>query len=193
MLMTAVVQPEAFDQVHFSTPGYRDQAEMLLRGLASNGLLLCDPNCRLLREINERVESLSTKVGQQLQIRLAELQKSGRRRVLITNRAVCTCPTSLTMLEACWAVHSSTKADALVIDPVSHTQLQTGGSPPTDVVPHGSYISSDFEQRRHVWLDQLPPIDQMPVGEFEGHIVRITRFSKRLRFYDKQIGKRVSN
>jgi hypothetical protein len=29
----------------------------------------------------------------------------------------------------------------------------------------------------------------MQTGEFDDHILRITRFSKRLRFYDKQIGK----
>lgn len=62
--MTTVIQPEAFDQTHFTTPGYRDHAEMLLRGLESNGLLLIDPNSRLLREINDRVEKLITKDGQ---------------------------------------------------------------------------------------------------------------------------------
>jgi len=189
MLMMAVIQPEAFDQAHFSTPGYRDQAEMLLRGLASNGLLLCDPSCRLLREINERVERLSTKEGQQLQIRLADLQKSDRRRVLIADRTVCSCPSSLTLLEACQAVHSAVKSDTLILDLASHTQLQSGGALPKDVMALGSYISSEFERRRHYCLDQVPPIDKMPLGEFDDHIVRLTRFSKRLRFYDKQIGK----
>ena len=54
MLMTAVVHPEAFDQAHFATPGYRDQAEMLLRGLECNGLLLLDPDSRLLNELSIR-------------------------------------------------------------------------------------------------------------------------------------------
>ena len=189
MLMTVVIQPEAFDQLHFAAPGYRDQAEMLLRGLASNGLILCDPNCRLLRGINEQVERLGTKVGQQIQIRLAELQKSDRRRVVIADRTACSCPTSLSMLDACRAVHSSLKTDTLIVDSVSLVQLQSGGVTPTGITPLNAYISSDFEQKRHYCLDQVPPIDQMAAGEFDDHLIRITRFSKRLRFYDKQIGK----
>jgi hypothetical protein len=189
MLMTAVIHPEAFDQMHFSTPGYRDQAEMLLRGLASNGLLLCDPSCRLLREINERVERLSTKDGQQLQIRLAELQKSDRRRVLMADRTVCSCPTSLPLLDACRAVHSAVKSDTLILDSASYSHLKTAGASPNEFTALDSYISSDFEKRRHYCLDQVPPIDKMASGEFDDHVVRLTRFSKRLRFYDKQIGK----
>lgn len=189
MLMTAVIQPEAFDQTHFSNPGYRDQVEMLFRGLASNGLILCDPNCRLLREINERVERLSAKMGQQLQIRLAELQKSDRRRVVIADRTVCSCPTSLNILNACLAVQASVRADTLVVDPATLAQLQSGGVTPSGITPLGAYISSSFEQKRHHYLDQSPPIDQMAAGEFDDHLVRITKFSKRLRFYDKQIGK----
>jgi hypothetical protein len=189
MLMTAVVQPEAFDRAHFATSGYRDQAEMLLRGLESNGLLLLDPNCRLLKEINDRVERLSTKEGQQLQIRLAELQKNDRRRVLMADRAGCSCPLSLPLLEACKAVHSAAKTDTLVVDSTSHVAMQVGGTTPKDVTPLGSYISSEFERKRHYCLDKLPPIDKMAPGEFDDHLIRVTRFAKRLRFYDKQIGK----
>jgi hypothetical protein len=162
---------------------------MLLRGLASNGLILCDPDRRLLREINERVNRLSTKVGQQIQIRLAELQKSDRRRVVIADRTTCSCPLSLGLLDACRAVHSSLKSDTFIVDSASLVQLQSGGVTPTDITPLNAYISSNFEQKRHYCLDQVPPIDQMAAGEFDDHLIRITRFSKRLRFYDKQIGK----
>jgi hypothetical protein len=189
MLMTAVIQPEAFDKTHFTNPGYRDQAEMMLRGLESNGLLILDPNCRLLKEINDRMDLLSTKDGQQLQIRLAELQKNERRRVLMAERTVCSCPLSLPLLEAAKAVHSAARTDTLIVDSASHASLQANGSAPKDMTPLSSYISSDFERKRHYCLDQIPPIDKMAPGEFDGHMIRLTRFAKRLRFYDKQIGK----
>jgi hypothetical protein len=189
MLMTAVIQPEAFDQTHFTTPGYRDQAEMLLRGLESNGLLILDANCVLLRAINDRIELLSTKDGQQLQIRWAELQKNERRRVLLADRSVCACPTSLPLLEAAKAVHAYTRTDTLIVDAVSHSQLQANGYPISSVTPLSAYISSEFERQRHYYLDKIPSIDKMAPGEFDSHIVRLTRFAKRLRFYDKQIGK----
>jgi hypothetical protein len=188
MLMTAVIQPDAFDQSNFLIPGYRDQVEMLLRGLASNGLVLCDPNCKLLRELNKRVESLGTKVGQQIQIRLAELQKSSRRRVIIADRSACSCPTSLGMLDSCCTVHSSLKTDTLIVDSATLLHLQTKANAPKDMTPLSAYISSDFERKRHYCLDEVPPIDQMAPGEFDEHLIRITRFSKRLVFYDKQIG-----
>jgi hypothetical protein len=67
--------------------------------------------------------------------------------------------------------------------------MQVGGATPKDVTPLGGYISSDFERKRHYCLDKLPPIDKMGPGEFDDLMIRVTRFSKRLRFYDKQIGK----
>jgi hypothetical protein len=188
MLMTAVIHPEAFDHAHFATPGYRDQAEMLLRGLESNGLLLIDPDSRLLKELNTRVEGLGTKRGQQLQIRLAELQKKGRKRVVVPDPSRCNCPTGLPLLDAAQVVQQSCCCDTLIVDSPSHTQLQAKGCISTLLTPLGSYFSSQFESRRHYCLDQVPAIDKMPAGEFEDHMVRCTRFSQRLRFYDKQIG-----
>jgi hypothetical protein len=189
MLMTAVIQPEAFDRTHFTTPGYRDQAEMLLRGMESNGLLILDPNCRLLKEINDRVDLLSTKDGQQLQIRLAELQKNERRRVLTAERSKCPCATTLSLLETARTVHATLNTDTLIVDAGSYSQIQSAGQSTTNVTALGSYISSDFERKRHNCLDLIPPIDKMAPGEFDDHMIRVTRFAKRLRFYDKQIGK----
>jgi hypothetical protein len=189
MLMTAVIQPEAFDRAHFTTPGYRDQAEMLLRGMESNGLLILDPNCRLLKEINDRVALLSTKDGQQLQIRLAEIQKNERRRVLAAEGTKCSCPTSISLLETAKAVHASSHTDTIIADAGSCSQLRSSGHPANGVTPLEAYISSDFERHRHYCLDQIPPIDKMAPGEFDNQMIRVIRFAKRLRFYDKQIGK----
>jgi hypothetical protein len=189
MLMTAVIHPEAFDQTHFSTPGYRDQAEMLLRGMESNGLIILDPNCRLLKEINDRVDLLSTRDGQQLQIRLAELQKNERRRVLVAERTKCSCPTSLSLLETSKTVHDSTETDTIIADAGSFAKLLSAGHPANDATPLGAYISSEFERKRHYCLDQIPPIDKMAVGEFDNQMIGVSRFAKRIRFYDKQIGK----
>src|SRR5262245_42647484 len=127
MLMTAVIHPEAFDHAHFATPGYRDQAEMLLRGLESNGLLLIDPDSRLLKELNTRVEGLGTKQGQQIQIRLAELQKKGRKRVVVPDKSRCNCPSALALLDAAQAVQQSCCCDTLIVDTASHSQLQSNG------------------------------------------------------------------
>ena len=164
MLMTAVIQPEAFDRTHFATPGYRDQAEMMLRGLESNGLLILDPNCRLLKEINDRIELLSTKDGQQLQIRLEELQKNQRNRVFVAERTVCACPTSLPLLDTAKTVHEATRTDAPIVDAVSHSQLQANGYPLKSVTPLSEYISSEFESQRRISYLHM----DKPKGGFSG-------------------------
>lgn len=189
MLMTAVIQPDVFDQSHFTTPGYRDQAETLLRGLISNALILSDPNCRLLRELIDRAQLLRPKEGQQIRIRLEELQKNRRSRVVIAERTRCSCPTSLSTLETCCSVHSCLEADTLILDAASRTKLLATGAEPNRLTLLSEYISSNFEQQRRDCLEEMPPIDQMAPGEFEQHLIRLVRFSRRLRLFDKQIGK----
>jgi hypothetical protein len=188
MMMTAVIHPEAFDQVHFASPGYRDQAEMLLRGVESNGVLLVDPDSRLLKELTTRIQGLNTKQGQQLQIRLAELQKNHRKRVVILDRSKCKCKPGMKLRVASRTVLEACSCDTLIVDDASHSQLKLDGVPVASLTLLAAYISSQFENRRHYCLDQVPPIDKMPSGEFADHMIRCTRFSQRLRFYDKQIG-----
>jgi hypothetical protein len=189
MLMTSVIQPEVFDRTHFSTSGYRDQVEMFLRGIQSNGLLIVDPNSRLLKEINDRLELLSTKDGQQLQIRLAELQKKERRRILAAEKTTCSCPTSLSLLEAAKTVQAASNTDTIIADAESCEQLLSAGHAAKSVTRLGAYLSSDFERKRLYCLEEIPPIDKMAVGEFDTQMISVTRFAKRVRFYDKQIGK----
>jgi hypothetical protein len=186
MLMSIVVQPEAFASGHFEARSYRDQAEMLLRGMQSNGVLLVDSDKALLRALKEQIEALGTKCGQQIKVRFEELQKSGRSRVVVTR---CRLNTSMPSFEASRMVYESVNADALVVDAVAGQQLRVGGGPdPEGLTPMGSYTSSVCETTRHAFLEELPSLDKMGVEVFSDHIVRLTRFSKRLRFYDKQIG-----
>jgi hypothetical protein len=180
--------PDAFDQSHFALPGYRDQAEMLLRGLECNGLLLVDPDKRLLSELSLRVEGLSMKHGQQIRIRIEEIQKKNRKRVIVTERTKCNVPLGMPLLDAARCVQQTCAADTLIVDGTSQSDLQTKGCPAAQLTPLASYISSAFEQRRHYCHDQLPPIDKMPQDEFDDHMLRCTRFAQSLRFYDKQIG-----
>ena len=186
MLMSAVVQPEALASEHFDLPGYRDQVEMLLRGMQSNGVLLVDCERRLLEALRHRVESLGTKCGQQIKIRFEELSKSGRSRVVATQ---CRCDTSMSLLDAAKLVHELASSDALVVAPDAAQSLQAGlGTYVAGLTPMSSYISSAFETSRHAYLEELPPLDLMGIEAFEGQIIRLTRFAKKLRFYDKQIG-----
>jgi hypothetical protein len=149
---------------------------------------LIDPDARLLTELNTRVEGLSTKHGQQLRIRLAELQKKHRRRVVVADHNKCKCKAGANLLDAARAVLQACRCDTLIVDDSSNSKLRLGGCPASSLTLLASYISSKYENRRHYCLDQVPPIDKMPIGEFDDHMIRCTRFSQLIRFYDKQIG-----
>jgi hypothetical protein len=188
MLMTTIIHPEAFDRNHFAVPGYRDQAEMLFRGIESNGVILVDPNGRLLDELSFRIEGLGSKEGQQLQIRLAELQKQRRARIIKVNSSVCQIPPMAALLDISRRVRDSCNADTLVVDGASKELLMQLGVPEKHLTLLAEYIRSDHEDIRRRFMENLPPVDQMSAGEFESHIVRCTRFARLIRFYDKQIG-----
>jgi hypothetical protein len=86
-------------------------------------------------------------------------------------------------------VHEAGFSDALVVDPDTAVRLQTGvGAHVEGLLPITSYISSSFETTRHAYLEQQPPLDKMGREAFESQLIRLTRFAKRLRFYDKQLG-----
>lgn len=186
MLMSAVVQPEALASKHFETPGYRDQVEMLLRGMQSNGVLIVDSDKGLLNALSTRIEALGTKCGQQIKIRFEELRKPGRSRVVV---ARCRCNAAMPLLEAAKLVHESASSDALFVAPDAAQRVQAGiGTYVGGLTPMASYISSAFETSRHAYLEEQPPLDRMGGEAFAEQIIRLTRFAKRLRFYDKQIG-----
>jgi hypothetical protein len=186
MLMSAVVHPEAFASTHFDAQGYRDHVEMFLRGMQSNGVLLVDSDKRLLNALSDQIDALGTKCGQQIRIRFEELRKPGRSRVVVTR---CRCNATLNTLEAARAVHDATRSDGLIVSPDTTRLLQSGiGSDSDELTSMAAYISSAFETSRHMHLEHQPLLDQMGSDAFAAQIIRLTRFSKRLRFYDKQIG-----
>lgn len=175
MLMSAVVQPEALASIHFETPGYRDQVEMLLRGMQSNGVLLVDSDKALLAALRDRAEMLGTKAGLHIRIRLEELQKPGASRVVVTR---CRCNSAMPPYEAAKMVHQSGYSDALVVDPDTALRLQTEvGAHVEGILPVTSYISSSFESTRHAYLEDQPPPGQdgqgrIPEPDYSANAIR---------------------
>src|SRR5579864_30107 len=157
MLMTTIIHPEAFDRSHFAIPGYRDQAEMLFRGIESNGVLLVDPNGRLVDELSLKIKGLGSKEGQQLQIWLAELQKQRRARIVKVNASVCQIPPMVALLDISRRVWNACNADALVVDGPSKELLIQLGVPEKNLLLLADYIRSDHEDVRRRFMESLPP------------------------------------
>lgn len=188
MLMTTIIHPEAFDRSHFAIPGYRDQAEMLFQGLQSNGLTIVDPKGWLLDELVLKIAGLSTKDGQQLQIRLAEFQKNRNCKVIKTHSSVCQFPPMAALLDIARRLRDTCKADAIILDAANKIILSQLGVAEGHMTLLAEYIRSEYEDKRRRYMEDLPPVDTMPPGDFDGHMIRCTRFAQLLRFYDKQIG-----
>jgi hypothetical protein len=173
----------------FATPGYRDQAEILLRGLESNGLLLADSDSRLLDALDDRLRKLSTKDGQQLQIRFAELRKRPGHRLVLVDPTRCDTRECSDQHQVARKICAKCFADTVILDEPTFQEYQIRGLPCDSFTSLSNYISSSLELARRRFMEQLPFADQMAAGEFDELMVRSVRFSKSLRFFDKQIGK----
>ena len=189
MLISVVIDPESFDRSHFATSGYREQAEILFRGLESNGLLLADSQSKLLDELDEKLSKLSTKDGQQLQIRFAEMRKRPGHRLILVDPSRCDTRRCSGLHHVACTVRARCSGDTVVLGEPTFKEFQSRGIPCGTFTPLSRYIFSDLELERRRIMEQLPCIDQMRPGEFDDLISRSVRFSKTLRFFDKQIGK----
>ena len=188
MLISVVVDPNSFDRTLFATPGYRDQAEGPFRGFESNGLMLVDSQSKLLDELDEQLSRLSTKDGQQLQIRFAEMRKRPGHRLILVDPSRCNTQHCSGLHHVACTVRERCSGDSVILDEPTYEGFQSRRMPCDSFTPLSRYISSDLELERRRFMEQLPFIDQMKPGEFDDLISRSVRFSKTLRFFDKQIG-----
>lgn len=187
MLVSAVVDPSAFDKAYFDRL-YTIQAEVFLMGIKSNGLLIVDSGERLGGALVRQVESVPTQYGQQLQFLLTELLKNSSKRFV-------KCPvapsstSSVNLLDVADHLKTSTHADALIVGSDSLKTLQSDQRDSKGLVPLSEYRSSTFEKDRQRYVTGVGSIDTLDRSEVDDLIIRTVRFSKWLRFYDGYVGK----
>ena len=191
MLMSAVVLPEAFAKSHFEDPTYHLNTEILLRGIDANGLILVDAKGRLYNQLCDNVEQLAgTKKGKTTHALFEELLKKKREQKIVRFVSTQFIPhASSSESESCASLTLHCRPDAVIAQPdeAGRLAIRLGSSPPVISTP--DYIGSRFEAQRRRFFESLPPLDHMASGEFDRLIVGATRYTKWLRFYDKQIGK----
>lgn len=193
MLVSTVVLPESFSASHFSDPTYPLNMEVFLRGIGTNGLILVDSENTLYQQICDKVEPLANIAkGKTTHALFEELLKKHRQKIIRFVQTECSFKSNRQLPELASCVAIKCKADSLVTDPASLAQLKaaTGGS--VQVIPITDYIGSSIEADRRRCVENLSSLDGMVAGEFDELIVKATRFSHWLRFYDKQIGKGTS-
>jgi hypothetical protein len=193
MYVFALVSPDAFQPHCFEQPGYQSQVALFFRGLEGNSLLLVDEDARLIDEIDDLVGSLPIKFRQELVIRLTELRKHlrskrSRQWGVRCSSEVCRTANTQSTLQLCKMICAATSPDAFLVSDEIYQKLDSGACR-FKLVRMAEYLQSKFEKRRHSFMESLRPLDQMDPGEFDDLIVRCTKFSVWLRFFDKQIGK----
>ena len=179
MLVSAVLDPSAFDKAHFDEL-YRIYAEEFLLGIKRNGVLIFDSDNRLRDALVKAVRSLDSKYGQRLQILVDQILLNNDSKRLVR------CSVEGDARRADFFRLSSrlqtvTEADALV---TNQPPLKGGDQ----VVLLSKYRYSGIERERRRYDDGMVSIDALPKSEVDDMIVRSVRFAKWLRFYDGYIG-----
>ena len=190
MLVSAVLDPYMldFDDAYFDDL-YMINAEDLLNGIKKNGVLIVDSGRKLQDALRERIKSQAfpMKYQKRLQILVEELLKNRKRRIV-------ECPvapnstSSGNLLGIACDLKTDTEVDGLIVGNKNFEILRFNPKYSDGIVPLSEYRDSDFEKERQGYCDGLGPIDMLSRSEVDKMLIRSIRFSKWLRFYDKQIG-----
>lgn len=192
MLLATVVLPEAFAAANFVDPEYHHNTQSFLLGVHDNGILLFDAENRLRNELYDHALKLASVIkGFKSHLLLAEMLTPGKQKRGCVVRTACSFEPSQPVEDVAVSVATQCKADALLVDPTSRLRLVSRVSTETEVISVPDYGDSTAESKRRRCIASLPPIDKMSPLVFDRHIAQATRFSRWLRFYDKQIGKNV--
>lgn len=187
MLMAATVVPDVFSPRHFADPTYHLNLEVFLRAIDSNGVMLVDADERLYEKLCDAVEPLAgIGKGKTSHALFEELLKKRRQKVVRFVKTTCSNDRSRSDVEVATSLALQCNADVLIVD---SSETARASSRMRAVIPLTEYIESGVEAERRRCCEALPSLDQMATGEFDQVMANATRFSKWLRFYDKQIGK----
>ena len=187
MLVSAVLDPSAFDADHFNDL-YTIQAEDFLQGLWRNGVLIVDSDRKLQEELFEKVESLpGTGRLERLRILLTDLLKEKSKRVAVRLVSLSNA-SSMDILHLARHLKVHTEADILIVGHKDFEELNFTPEYNSHIFPLSKYRDSDFEKERQRYYDGLGPIDTLLESDVKDVISRSIRFTKWLRFYDAYIG-----
>lgn len=190
MLVSAVLDPSAFEADCFDDL-YTIHAEDFLKGIQKNGLLIVDSRRKLQDALRDQVKSPTLPIAyrKRLQSLVEELLKNRKRRIV-------ECPTvpnskaSDNLLEVACNLKAETETDGLIVGNENFEKLRFDPEYRHGVVPLAEYRDSNFEEERQRYCNGFGPIDTLSRSEVEEIVIRSSRFSKWLRFYDAYIGSR---
>lgn len=188
MLISTVLSPDIFDPARFQDPLYRLSVDHLLRGIHSNGLVICDQDRILLKRIRSHTLKLQlANAGKNTTLLWSEIDKKDSSKTTRFVQAKCRVASEQNDIQLVESIAHNCKPDAVIVaSPEVKMHL------PTDCIslPVVNYMASSLEQNRRFYAEgDFESCDQMGEVAFKQMIGKASRFSKQLRIYDKYIGR----
>lgn len=184
MLVSALVDPAAFDESHFRDRHYGSWAKQFFKEMTTeNGLLLADRNAKhLIRGLRNRFHTLNEKDRQYLLLYLTEAIK--QKRFLFGDCS------DADMMNICCELIRHYNPDAVIASPENINRFRSlrDNADPATVLSFHEYQDSSFQEARCRYLHKHQDLAKMEDQERENIFLRVTQFSSYLRIYDKQIG-----
>lgn len=189
MLVSFIIDPDVFSETYFDLPLYHVHLEFLLKGIRANGLVLVDKDNRMYEALVDAVEQLaSAKKGQHVHILFEELVKRKREwKLELFVQTNCRLP-GAEHSDPLEVLGQACHASAIIVSERRRT-AQVAPKLTPEPTYAAEYLQSSVEETRRRAHEDLPYLDKMIGSDFDKLIIDTTRYSRWLRFYDKQIGK----
>jgi len=182
MIVTAITDPSALDQKYFNDQAYRSHAQMFLQGVLKNGLLICDQEYVLLQEMALRISA--QRKDKKLFTLFEEILKNKRQRIVSYKVPISGSDTQ----KICRELERHLPPDVVIANPDDLQHFRNFCSE-SQVITFSDYLNSEYEEEREKYFTWIPPLHQLEFHQCKDLFIRIVRFAKYLRIYDKQIGK----
>ena len=178
MLMTALVDPSAFDRKLFDGNYYGSCAKHFLEDMIiENGLLFADRRTGLVKDMMEKINALPSKYGSPIQTYLTTALKSRCRVVGLETSPDSSANMLKRLIQRC-------PPDAIFTSPERIDCFKEG----IPALSFLDYQDSRFQSKRRRYQRGHLDLNQLGDRENEDIFVRTIRFAKKLGIYDKQIG-----
>lgn len=193
MITRLILDPAALNPGLLADQEYRKEAELCLRGITENGILLVDSHRSLLAQLALIAETLSSKNGQHISLLITEILKDRRRFVCCDD--FCAGSSINHNDELMYSLSVGTKNDGIVLGMETLKSLRDRGISFNNLIDLRNYSASSVEVRRRSFLTSIPTFDEMSEDQVDDLFVRTIQYTKTLRFFDKMIGQanRIEN
>jgi hypothetical protein len=188
MILSSSIDPAAFNAELFASTSYKLQAEMYLKGVLSNGIIIVDPEGRIKQELITFIQLLPSTVGQQVKILIEEIMKHQKKKIIACLPDSYTAKKSQKMIDLLLHIKQMCKVDYVITTDETIDKLKADLKHDKAILSLTVYSNSHFENERRRFIEGILPIDMLSVMEIADVVSRSIKFSKWLRIYDKQIG-----